>query len=260
MKSKKLVIISVISTATLLASVGVASAATNFGNGQAAPKSGFAGSMNSVMSVVAQDLNISTQTLQSDLSSGKSINDIATAQSFDTSKLASDVEAALTANINQAVQAGKMTQDQATKMESNLAQRVQTMLSKTHQAKQAGQTGHTRGNMRASFAGSMNSVMSVVTQDLNISTQTLQSDLSSEKSINDIATAQSFDTSKLASDVEAALTANINQAVQAGKMTQDQATKMESNLAQRVQTMLSQKWHSHTRNNSSSQNTATSNS
>jgi len=115
MWSKKIALISVISTTALLASVGLASAMPNFSQGQS-PKSeiafshmnknegaGFGGSMSSVMSVVAQDLNITTQILMSDLSSGKSINDLATAQGVDMTKLATDVQAALTANINVSV-------------------------------------------------------------------------------------------------------------------------------------------------------------
>ena len=152
MKSKKLAIISVISTAALLSTVGLASAATNTSQSPFVQKSGtfhhmnfkadratFGGSMSSVMSVVAQDLNMTTQTLQSDLSSGKSINDLATAQGVDTSKIATDVQNAITTSINQEVQAGKITSDQATKMESNLTQRVQKILGQTWHS-------HTRKN------------------------------------------------------------------------------------------------------------------
>ena len=148
MWSKKIALISVISTTALLASVGIASAMPNLSLGQLSQKSGiafshmnqkdeaagFGGSMSSVMNVVAQDLNMTTQTLMSNLSSGKSIKDLATAQGVDTTKLATDVQAALTANINQEVQSGKITSAQATTMESNLTQRVQKILSQTRQS------------------------------------------------------------------------------------------------------------------------------
>ena len=264
MWSKKIALISVISTTALLASVGIASAMPNLSLGQLSQKSGiafshmnqkdeaagFGGSMSSVMNVVAQDLNMTTQTLMSNLSSGKSIKDLATVQGVDTTKLATDVQAALTANISQEVQSGKITSAQATTMESNLTQRVQKILSQTRQAK---------GNRGAGFDGSMSSVMNVVAQDLNMTTQTLMSNLSSGKSIKDLATVQGVDTTKLATDVQAALTANINQEVQSGKITSAQATTMESNLTQRVQKILSQTRQSHIRNNSGSQNATTSN-
>ncbi|MDR3585555.1 MAG: hypothetical protein P4L59_09545 [Desulfosporosinus sp.] len=262
MWSKKVVFISVISTTALLASVGIAGAMPNFSQGQLSQKSGIAfshmnkkvgraglgGSMSSVMKVVTQDLNISNQTLMSELSSGKSINDIAAAQKADKAKLATDVQAALTANITQAVQSGKMTSAQATTMESKLTQRVQNILSRTRQAK---------GNRGAGLGGSMSSVLKVVTQDLNISNQTLMSELGSGKSINDIATAQKADKAKLATDVQAALTANITQAVQSGKITSDQATTRESKLTQQVQNILSRTRQSQTRKNNGTQNATT---
>ncbi|EGW40663.1 hypothetical protein DOT_1410 [Desulfosporosinus sp. OT] len=256
MWSKKIVLISVISTTALLASVGIASAMPDLGLGQLTQKSGiafshinkkaggagFLGSMGSVMNILAQDLNnISTETLITDLNAGKSINDIATAQGVDKAKLAQDVQDALTANIEQAVQSGKLTEEQATTMKSKVTEQVQNLLSRTQQAKV---------NRGAEFGASMSSVMNVVAQDLNISTETLMSDLKAGKSINDIATAQDVDKTKLAQDVQAALAANIDQAVQAGKITEEQAATMKSKLAEQGQSLLSRTHQSHTRKNS----------
>jgi uncharacterized lipoprotein len=264
MKSKKFVIISVISTTALLASVGIASAATNIGQSQLPQKAGtfhhmgfkagranFRGHMSSLMSVAAKDLNMTTQTLMTDLRSGKSINDLASLQGVDASKIETDIQNALTTGINQAEQAGKITSAQATKMESNLTKRVQNMLSQTHPAK---------GDRGPGFRAPMSSVMNVAAKDLNMTTQTLMTDLRSGKSINDLASVQGIDASKIETDVQNALTTGINQAEQAGKITTAQAAKMQSNLTKRVQNMLSRTWHGHIKKNESSQTTTTSNS
>ncbi len=71
---------------------------------------------------VAQGLHLTVDQLKTQLQSGKSLSDIATAQGVSSSQLHTIVTNAIQSAVNQAVSAGNLTQQQATAFMQNLQQ------------------------------------------------------------------------------------------------------------------------------------------
>ena len=97
---------------------------------QAAPKGrgpgmgGFGGLMGQGEDVVAKALGITTDELRTDLKNGQSIADIAKAKGVDPSTVVQAIVDATNAKLDDAVKAGKLTQDQADKIKANETQMV----------------------------------------------------------------------------------------------------------------------------------------
>jgi polyhydroxyalkanoate synthesis regulator phasin len=92
-----------------------------------------------VANQVAQGLHLTVDQLKTQLQSGKSLSDIATAQGVSSSQLHTIVTNAIQSAVNQAVSAGNLTQQQATALMQNLQQhpnllnRILNMHSGKHQ-------------------------------------------------------------------------------------------------------------------------------
>jgi hypothetical protein len=80
------------------------------------------------LSAVAQVLGITTDQLKTDLEAGRSIADIAKAQNVDVAKVVQAIVDAANAKLDEAVQSGKLTQDQADKIKADETQRITDMV------------------------------------------------------------------------------------------------------------------------------------
>jgi uncharacterized protein YfiM (DUF2279 family) len=81
---------------------------------------GFGGELRGSVDALAKSLGISTQDLMKDLAGGQSIADIAKSKNVDIDTVINSLVTDATNKLNDAVKAGHLTQDQATKIESNL--------------------------------------------------------------------------------------------------------------------------------------------
>lgn len=188
------------------------------------------------ISTVAKDLNLNLSDLTAQLKSGKSINDIAKAQNSDIAALTTDLEKAASDKIDQAVQANKITSDQANTLKTKIPQQVQNFLSATG-------LGMDRANKRG-FGGPRGFMdMSVVTKNLGMTISDLTTELKTGKSISDVATAKNVDLAKLKQDLTVAASAKIDQAVQANSLSSDKAKTIKDNLPKQIEAFLSNKGH-----------------
>jgi hypothetical protein len=80
------------------------------------------------LGAVAQVLGITTDQLKTDLEAGQSIADIAKAQNVDVAKVVQAIVDAANAKLDEAVQSGKLTQDQADKIKADETQRITDMV------------------------------------------------------------------------------------------------------------------------------------
>ncbi len=76
------------------------------------------------LDAAAKALNVSVDDLRSKLHDGKTLADVAKEQNVDVSKVIDAMVADATAHIDQAVQDGKLTADQASERKSNLKDRI----------------------------------------------------------------------------------------------------------------------------------------
>ncbi len=150
------------------------------------------------------------------------IADVASHLGISTSTLQGAVQQARLDQVQKMLSAGKITSAQASQMETAI---------------KSGQVGfggmHARGGRMMGFGGG---AMQAAATYLGVTPAQLRSDLQSGKSLSDIASAQS---GKSATGLEAAITAamqqQIQQAVSAGKLTQQQATQQQQQLQTFVQ-------------------------
>jgi hypothetical protein len=107
-----------------------------FGFGHDGP--GAFGGPGGALDAAATYLGVSTDTLKSDLASGKSLADVANAQGKSVDGLVTAITDPQKKQIDAAVTAGKLTEAQATQIESNLEQRVTNLVNGTLPARPYG--------------------------------------------------------------------------------------------------------------------------
>lgn len=258
MKLPKIALAGVISLTAVLAAVGVAGAATDAqsaGNTQQHQAS-FAkhqlsrkGSLTladsdkakhftrgkghgfPVLGAAAQLLGMQPQDLAAELKTGNSLKDVAAAKGMDSAKLAQDLQTTLSAKIDQAVQNGKLTADQATAIKSRIPQQVQAMLDRKWDGQQKGQGF--RGT-KGIFKGINEQIQTL----LGIDSATLKTELKNGKSLAEIAQAKNIAKDTLVAKIQSAIGANLDQAVKDQKLTSDQAAKIKANLPQKIEAMV----------------------
>ncbi|SDW19173.1 hypothetical protein SAMN04489725_1035 [Alicyclobacillus hesperidum] len=179
-----------------------------------------------LLATAAKDLNISTETLQNDLQSGKSLADIASAQGVSASTLTADLNASVQTQLKTEVADGKLSSAQETKLTSHLDAWISDWVNgklPNHPVR------FHREGWGAKFALE-GSLISTAAQDLNLSTSVLESDLKAGKTLADVASAQDVTVSTLVSDLETTIQSDLNAAVSQGKLTASQETNIQSHL------------------------------
>lgn len=174
-------------------------------------------------------LNIDASTLQQDLKAGQSFADIATSAGSSEQAVIDLLTKQSTQRIDQAVSAGKMTQDQADQMKAELPDRIKNQVENKGGFAGKGNGGRHGGQFK------------VVASFLGVDQQQLMTQLKGGQSLADIATAQGKTEQDLIDQLVSTSKQRIDQAVTAGKLTQDKATQMESNLPDQVKKEVERK-------------------
>jgi hypothetical protein len=176
-----------------------------------------------VLTPAAQFLGISVSTLTSDLNSGKTLAQEATAKGKKADDLISAIVAAQKANLDNEKAAGWITADQETAILKAYQDAVTDLVNNGPPVPKAGQPGD---------------FLQTAATFLGVSISDLQSDLKSGKSLADVAKAQGKSVDDLVTALLAPAKKNLDQAVTDGKITQAQETailnKMTSALTNLV--------------------------
>jgi ribosomal protein S20 len=125
MRSKLLasaVVASALAGGATLGVTGIAGAQS--GDDRPPAEAGRPGSRGPKLDAAAQALNLSVDDLRSKLRDGKTLAQVAQDQNVDKQKVIDAMVADATAHIDQAVQDGKLTADQANERKSNLQERI----------------------------------------------------------------------------------------------------------------------------------------
>jgi|GEM_PF-1459019 len=188
---------------------------------------------------VAAILGIDQAALKDELKAGKSLAEIAQEKANLTEDaLIQKLTDAETKKLDDAVTAGKLTQEQADKVKSGLADRLKKMVEAKPQA------GHVNGGFKGGFQegmffGKEGADFATV---LGIDPTVLKDELKAGKSLVEIAQEKANLTEDaLIQKLTDAQTKKIDDAVTAGKLTQEQADKMKSGMADRLKKMVEAK-------------------
>jgi ribosomal protein S20 len=178
------------------------------------------------LDAAAQALNLSVDDLRSKLEGGKTLAQVAQDQNVDVQTVIDAMVADATARIDQKVQDGELTADQANERKANLNERITRLV---NEGPQRHGPGSPRGPKHEAAA-----------QALNLSVDDLRSKLRDGKTLAQVAQEQNVDVQKVIDAMVAEATAHIDQAVQDGKLTADQANERKSNLQDRITKLVNE--------------------
>jgi hypothetical protein len=160
------------------------------------------------------------------------VADFASRLGVDQAKLNSAFTAAANDTVDQAVKDGKLTQDQATKIkaltQNGLAAVIMTLPSVAGDETSA--NNGDSGLAALKISGAMDSISNAAATAIGITSQQLDTEQQTGKSIADVAQAHNVSPQKVKDAMLAAARADINSQVQSGKMTQAQGDAQFSEI------------------------------
>ncbi|NTU33531.1 hypothetical protein HPY27_25565 [Brevibacillus sp. HB1.1] len=171
-------------------------------------------------------LKLDAAKFQEQLKADKSLAAIAEAQGVSVDDLVDLLVKQQETKLKEAVAAGKLTQEQADKMNENASQRVKEMVQNTHQGRGPGKG--------MGFEKNNEELLSL----LKLDADKLKEEQKAGKSLATIAEAQGVSVDDLVALLVKQQKANLKEAVTAGKLTQEQADKMNENASERVKEMV----------------------
>jgi hypothetical protein len=182
------------------------------------------------LAAAAKYLGLSESALRDQLRSGKSLADVAKAQSKDLDGLKDAILAAAKSDIDKAVSDKKLTQTQADEIYNRLKDRIDDVVN-----------GQLRFDGPRLFHRGLGGDLSAAAKYLGLSESALRDQLRSGKSLADVAKAQSKDVSGLKDAILAAQKADLDKAVSDKRLTQSQADQLYDELRSHVDDLVNGK-------------------
>ena len=179
------------------------------------------------MAEVAKALGMTEAELKTELQTGKSVAEIATAKNVSLDTIVSVVITAQTDRLKQAVTDGKLTQAQTDTMLANLKltlpSRLQTKFVAGMERGRGSRDDQGGPGSRGDKRAQRGAQIAVVVKALGITAEELRTELQAGKSVADVAAAKNVSISTIVDAVVAEQTTALKQAVTDGKLTQEQA-------------------------------------
>jgi hypothetical protein len=216
-------------------SLATAAAASSSGTATASPspgahfRGGFGGA-NGVPGVnllqdAATTIGVTEQVLETDLQSGETIAQVAIAHDTTAQNVITALVGDATTAIDNLVSSGKITSNQASRMESNLTQMVTTFVNQTRPA--------TAPSVNLGGSGEQAALKAAATT-IGVSASTLESDLAAGQSVAEVASAHNVSAASVISAVTTAVDSQISSLESSGKLTSAQASTLTSEVSSRV--------------------------
>jgi hypothetical protein len=170
------------------------------------------------LAAAAKYLGLSESALRDQLNDGKSLADVAKAQSKDLAGLQQAILAAAKADLDKAVSDKRLTQSQADDVYSRLKSNIDDMVNGQLRLRGLG-----RGDRPHLLARPFGADLDAAAKYLGLSESALRDQLNDGKSLADVAKAQSKDVDGLQQALLAAIKSDLDKAVSDKKLTQSQA-------------------------------------
>ena len=170
-------------------------------------------------------------------------NSLATRLGVTLDKLKAAISGASGDTIDQAVKDGKLTQDQANQLKSDLQNRINQ-----GNLPGFGLFGHGRGHHGFGFGRGgfgFGKDLSSFAKALNMNVTDLMTELQGGKTLAAVAQEKNVDLAQVKTSVLADMKANLDQAVTAGKLTQSQADQIYNQFSTNFDTLVNQNWQMH---------------
>jgi hypothetical protein len=217
--------------------------------GPGGPRPGFGGGFD--LNLAASTIGITPQELRQALVGGQSLTQVAQAHTKDPNAVATALKNAAHTQIDQAVSSGRLTADQGNTRKTNVDARIDQLMTQARpQAGQGGPGGRAPGGPPAPAATGgpgrpgFPFGFAIVQQGLNtaakaigITPQELRQQLPN-KTLTQVAQANSVDPNKVAQALKDDANARIDQAVTNGRLTSDQANTQKTNIDARIDQLM----------------------
>jgi hypothetical protein len=184
------------------------------------------GRRGAIVSAVAGYLGVTTQQLRFDLQSGETLAQITTAQGKSVSGLEQAVEAAFKSRLDQAVAAGKITNQREQLILSRLPARLDKLVNASHPG----------ALIRVALVRS--GLIKVSAVYLGLTPQSLRSELRAGKTLAQVATAQGKTATGLEQSIETAVKTRLDKAVANGRVTSQREQLILSRLPARLDRLV----------------------
>jgi hypothetical protein len=163
------------------------------------------------------------------------LGNLASALGISQATLTTDLQQASTQTVNQELQSGKITQQQASQMLSRINKGMpfgfMGMGSRNNQSVAGAVYGKQHGSR---MGGSRGLILKPLASALGMNAKDLMSALRSGQTISALATAKGTTVAALQSTILSSIQSQLTSAVQSGKMTQAQETKIYNKLQQSI--------------------------
>jgi hypothetical protein len=227
MRSKLLasaVAASVVVGGTAFGVTGVAGAQTD--DDRPPAEAGRPGGHRPELDAAAQALNMSVEDLGSQLRDGKTLAQVAQERNVDVQTVIDAMVAEATARIDEKVQEGDLTAEEANERKANLEERITRLV---NEGPQRCGPGHRRGPK-----------LDAAAEALNMSVDDLGSQLRDGKTLAQVAQEQNVNAQAVIDAMVADATARIDQKVQEGDLTAEEANERKADLEERITRLVNE--------------------
>jgi uncharacterized protein YidB (DUF937 family) len=241
-RGKKLLIVVIACLAAFALLAGVAVAAVSVGDGghycssseedgQCGPRGRDLGRGNheEMQGVIADTLGISTEELQSELESGKTVAQLAEEKGVSVDAVVDAITAKIYESIDRAVAEGNLDAEKAEEIKSNAPDRVRERI-ESGRPEDRGQEGKhgPRG------LGNHEEMQGIIADTLGLSTEELQSELESGKTVAQLAEEKGVSVDAVVDAITAKINESIDQAVADGNLDAEKAEEIKSGAPDKV--------------------------
>lgn len=193
-----------------------------------------------LITIAAQQLDMTAADLVTELQGGKSIAQVAEEKGVDLQTIVDAAVAQHTTMVNAMVQTGQLTQEQADAMTALMTANLTAELSDTTGLGMGMGMGFGQDFDRGfGFGGAENSLITIAAEQLDMTAADLVTELQGGKTIAQVAEEKGVDLQTIVDAAVAQHTTQINAMVEAGRLTQEQADAFIAQLTTRLTSELS---------------------
>lgn len=187
----------------------------------------------------AEAVDASVQDVLEANRNGQSIAEFVTANGGDPDQVVADTVALATDEINAAVEEGRITQEQADTLLSELEAKVSDEITSTEPIRNP-RRGHDGPGRRDGDIFPVRPSLEIIAEELGVDPQEVREQLRDGGSINDVIVALGGDPAVIQQALIDAATEAINEAVENDRISQERADDLLENLDQKIEEAMSQ--------------------
>jgi len=186
-----------------------------------------------VLDAVTQATNLTEAQLVQEVTSGKSLSDVITANNGDPQAVEATAKASITDQINNAVKSGTLTQNRATRLISSLDVLLNSVFNFTVPSLANRMTRLIQGL-------EVRELVRETAVETNLNGQEIVNALTGGQTLSQIAQDNNIDPSAIVNAVTQTITDQINNQVKLGRLTQSQADTLVTNLNKTLTDLMNQ--------------------